>query len=265
MLLNAKNRRIHFDLLGPESAPLVCLGHSLSSDSGIWAEQVPPLLAAGWRVLRIDMRGHGGSEAGSGPCTVADFANDVVAVLDFLGVAKMHFAGVSVGGMIGLQLALDHADRLHSVLLSSTSSRSVPGPPGMWPERFAAIRAAGSVEPIADAAMSRWFTDAFRQRRENRWQQVWNMIANTTVDGYINGANAVIGFDVLERLPDVRMPVLVVCGDDDPGTPAEGNRRIAALIQGASYQEIANARHIPMVEHPEVFSRIMLGWLEGRG
>ena len=265
MLINAGNRRQHFDLIGLDDAPVVCLTHSLSSDSGIWAEQVPPLLGAGWRVLRIDMRGHGGSEPGAGPCTIADLAGDVVQVLDFLGIERIHFAGVSIGGMIGQQLALDHAGRLHSLLLSSTSAKAVPGPPDMWPQRFAAIRAAGSVAPIADATMTRWFTDEFRQRRPGRWQQVWSMVANTTVDGYIAGAEAVIAFDVLDRLPDVRTETLVVCGDDDPGTPAEGNRRIAALIPGARYQGIASARHIPMVEHPEVFSRIMLKWLTGRG
>lgn len=261
MLLKVEGRRIHFDLLGPEAAPLVCLAHSLSSDSGIWAEQVSPLLSAGWRVLRIDMRGHGGSQAGDEPYSMSGLTDDVIAVLDFLGQEKMHFVGLSIGGMIGQTLALEHADRLRSLMLTGTSPKAVPGPPDMWPDRFAAIRKARSVAPIADATMTRWFTEAFRPARENRWQQVWNMIANTTPEGYIGGAEAIIAFDVLNRLPDVRLPTLVVCGDDDPGTPAEGNRHIAALIPGARYQEIANARHIPMVEHPQLFSRIMLEWL----
>ena len=110
--------------------------------------------------------------------------------------------------------------------------------------------------------MTRWFTDAFRPAHESRWQQVRSMIANTSPEGYIGGAEAIIGFDVLDRLPSVAMPTLVVCGDDDPGTPAEGNQRIASLISGAQYQEIAHARHIPMVEHPKLFSRILLGWLK---
>ena len=264
MLIAPGTHRIHFDLLGPERAPVVCLAHSLSSDSGIWAEQVPPLLGAGWRVLRIDMRGHGGSEAPAGPYTMAELAGDVIAVLDFLCLDKIHFVGLSIGGMIGQQLALDHAGRLHSLMLTGTSPKAVPGPPQMWPERFAAIRAAHSVEPIADATMTRWFTDSFRPAHENRWQQVHSMIANCSPEGYIGGAEAIIGFDVLDRLPSIRMETLVVCGDDDPGTPAQGNRKIAALIPGARYQEIANARHIPMVEYPEVFSGILLGWLERR-
>ena len=264
MLKDAGTHRIHFDLLGPDDAPVVCLAHSLSSDSGIWAEQVPPLLAAGWRVLRIDMRGHGGSEAPAGPYTMEELAGDVIAVLDFLGVAKMHFVGLSIGGMIGQQLALDHADRLHTLMLTGTSPKAVPGPPEMWHTRFTAIREAGSVAPIADATMVRWFTESFRPGHENRWQQVRSMIASTSPEGYIGGAEAIINFDVLERLSAVRLETLVVCGDDDPGTPAEGNRKIAALIRGARYQEIAQARHIPMVEHPLLFSQILLGWLDGR-
>ena len=263
------NRRIYCDLLGPEGATTVCMAHCLSSDSTVWAEQVPPLLAAGWRVLRLDMRGHGGSDNANNDLegdeiAMADLARDVVAVLDFLGLEKVHFTGVSIGGMIGQQLAIDHAHRLHSALLSGTSPKAVPGPPEMWPGRFAAIGAANSVEPLADDAMTRWFTEAFRPRRPERWRQIRETIAGTTPAGYIAGARAIESFDVLDRLPHVRLPVLVVCGDNDPGTPAEGNRTIARLIPGADYAEMASARHLPMVEYPEDYARIMLAWLESR-
>ena len=264
MLEASGGYRCHFDLLGPPDAPLVCLAHSLSSESGIWAEQVPPLLSRGWQVLRIDMRGHGGSAAPSGPWRMEDLTSDVVRVLDLLAIERMHFVGLSIGGMIGQQLGIDHGERLHSLLLTGTSPKAVPGPPEMWPERFAAIRAAGSVDPIADATMTRWFTEAFRPDHENRWQQVRAMIANTDPEGYIAGAEAIIHFDVLARLPQVRTETLVLCGDDDPGTPAEGNRLIASVIPGARYVEISDARHIPMVENPALFSQLMLDWLEPR-
>ena len=258
------NRRLHCDLIGREDAPVLCMAHCLSSDSTVWAEQVPPLLAAGWRVLRVDMRGHGGSDPAGDSATMAELAADVVRVLDFLGLQRVHFAGVSIGGMIGQQLALDHPHRLHSALLSGTSPKAVPGPPEMWPTRFAAIGAANSVEPLADDAMTRWFTDAFLPRRPERWRQIRETIAGTTPGGYIAGARAIESFDVIGRLPQVRLPVLVVCGDDDPGTPAEGNRTIARLIPGADYVEMANARHLPMVEYPDDYARIMLAWLDSR-
>ncbi|MGE3690823.1 MAG: alpha/beta fold hydrolase [Novosphingobium sp.] len=261
MLIPIDGRRIHCDLIGREDAPVICMAHCLSSDSTVWAEQVPPLLDADWRILRIDMRGHGGSDPDGDQATMAELADDVIRVLDFLGVEKVHFAGVSIGGMIGQQLALDHAHRLHSALLSGTSPNAVPGPPDMWPNRFAQIASAGSLDPIADEAMTRWVTEAFQTSRPGRWRQIRQTIAATSPDGYAAGARAIIHFEVLARLPSVRLPVLVICGDDDRGTPAEGNRKIAKLIPGARYVEMENARHLPMVEYPDLYARIMREWL----
>lgn len=261
MLLTLGDRRIRYDMLGPADGPVACMAHSLSSDSGVWAEQVPVLLAEGWQVLRLDMAGHGGSDPRTGACTMADLAGDVVAVLDHLGLQKVHFLGVSIGGMIGQVLGITQAQRLHSLMLCGTSPQAVPGGKAMWDERFAAIRAAGSVEPLADATMQRWFTENFRARRPDRWQQIRDTIAGTTPAGYIAGAEAIIAFDVLADLPRVTTPTLVLCGDEDTGTPPEGNRAIAALIPGARYVEMERARHIPMLEYPEPFNRIMRDWL----
>jgi 3-oxoadipate enol-lactonase len=255
MLLTLGDRRIRYDLLGPAHGPVACMAHSLSSDSGVWAEQVPALLAAGWRVLRLDMRGHGGSDPTEN-CTMADLAGDVVAVLDQLGLERVHFLGVSIGGMIGQVLGIAHPQRLHSLMLCGTSPQAVPGPPAMWDDRFAAIRAAGSVMPLAEATMQRWFTESFRTLRPDRWRQVRDTIAAATPDGYIAGAEAIIAFDVVADLP-----TLVLCGDEDTGTPPEGNRHIAALVPGARYVEMERARHIPMMEYPEAFNRILLDWL----
>lgn len=201
MLINAADRHghrnIYYDLVGPETGPVVCCAHSLSSDGGIWAEQMLPLLSAGWRVLRLDMRGHGGSDPVPGDYTMSELANDVVLVLDFLGLQKIHFVGVSIGGMIGQTLAIEHGHRLHSAMLCGTSPKSVPGGMAIWEPRFAAINQTGSVEPLADATMQRWFTDTFKPRRPERWQQIRSIIACTTPVGYLGGAAAILKFDVL--------------------------------------------------------------------
>ncbi|MDE2301039.1 MAG: alpha/beta fold hydrolase [Sphingomonadales bacterium] len=261
MLVEVGGRRLKFDLLGADGGPVLCLCHSLSSDSGVWSAQVAPLLGAGWRVLRLDMRGHGGSEAGAGGWTMAGLAGDVIGVLDALGLERVHFAGVSIGGMIGQQLGLDHPGRVQSLLLCGTSPQAVPGGQAMWDARFAAIRAAGSLAPLAAATMARWFTGDFRARCPDRWQQVHDTIAATAVAGYIAGAGAIIAFDVLDRLPEIRLPALVLCGDEDSGTPPAGNRLIAERIPGARYVEMPHARHIPMLEYPESFNRILFDWL----
>jgi 3-oxoadipate enol-lactonase len=264
MLIRIGDRSIYYDLLGPETGPVVCFSHSLSSDGGIWSEQIPPLLAEGWQVLRLDMRGHGGSDPVSGDYSMTELANDVVLVLNLLGFAKVHYIGLSIGGMIAQTFAIEHGDRLLSLMLCGTSPAAVPGGNDLWEPRFEALKRAGSVEPLADATMERWFTEAFKPRRPGRWKQIRATIACTTPAGYLGGAAAIINFNVLSKLPSVNTPTLVVCGDNDAGTPPAGNKKIAELIPGARYQEIADARHVPNVEHPDTFNRIMVDWLSSR-
>lgn len=265
MLLPLGDRHINFDLLGDEGAPVVCLAHSLSADMGIWAEQVPPLLADGWRVLRVDMRGHGGSSVGpEDPYTMAGLARDVVTVLDHLAFDKVHFAGVSIGGMIGQQLGIDHPHRLSSLMLCDTAATNIPGGEAVWSDRFAAMREAGSLEPLADATMERWVTEAFTAAHKPRWDAIRATIAATSLAGYFGGAMAILHFDSRPQLAAIAVPTLVVWGDEDPGTPPEGNILIAEAIPGTERHVFEGARHIPMVEFADAFSRVMTSWLSAR-
>jgi 3-oxoadipate enol-lactonase len=262
MLLPLQGRNLAYDLAGPEEGPVVCITHSLASDGGSWAEQVPPLLAAGFRVLRIDMRGHGGSDPVSGDYTMRALVDDVAAVLDALALRRVHYVGLSIGGMIGQALALAHGDRLLSALWSDTLPASPAGAAEAWRQRMAAVRAADSLAPIADGTMERWFTAAFQPRRPQRWKQIRDTVIGTSPAGYLGCAAAILDFDFVPKLPSLRLPVLVVCGADDPGTPPSENRRIADLVPGARYEEIADARHFPNVERADAFNRTLLAWLE---
>lgn len=265
MLMPLGDRHISFDLLGRDGDPVVCLAHALSADMGIWAEQVPALLAEGWRVLRLDMRGHGGSTPGADEAyTMQGLAEDVVSVLDYLELETVHFAGLSIGGMIGQILALDHADRLESVMLCDTAPATIPGGKAVWDERFAAIRAAKSVAPLADSTTDRWLTPEFQSANPRRWEQVRATVAQTTVAGYVGGGLAILHFDARPRLAEVRVPTMVVWGDQDPGTPPEGNILIADTIPNAERHIFRGARHVPMVEFAQEFSRVMTGWLAAR-
>jgi 3-oxoadipate enol-lactonase len=264
MLINRAAGRLYYDLAGPEDGQVVCFAHSLASDSGMWAEQVPPLLAAGYRVLRLDMRGHGGSDPVGGDYTMAQLADDVADALAFLGIARVHFIGLSIGGMLGQAFALRHAQRLLSAMLCDTAPQTPAGARDAWAPRIEAVKRANSVAPLADPTMERWFTDAFKPRKPARWKQIHATIGATSVEGYLGCAAAILDFDFVPDLPKVKVPTLVVCGADDQGTPPAGNKRIAELVPGARYEEIANARHFPNVEHPDSFDRIMMGWLAAR-
>ena len=262
MLLQLQGRNIAYDLVGPDSAPTVCITHSLASDGGSWAEQVPSLLQAGFRVLRIDMRGHGGSDPVPGDYTMRALADDVAGVLQTLAIPRVHYIGLSIGGMIGQAFALAHGERLISAMWCDTLPASPKGAQAAWDERINTVRSANSLAPLADATVERWLNDSFKTNNPGRWAQIRDTVIGTTPAGYLGCCAAILDFDFVPQLPSLNLPVLVVCGADDPGTPAAENRKLAGLVAGARYEEIAGMKHFPNVEAPDAFNRIMLGWLE---
>jgi 3-oxoadipate enol-lactonase len=264
MLLPLNGRRIFYDLVGPETGSVLCVTHSLASDGGMWAEQMAPLLGAGYRVLRVDMRGHGGSDPIAGEYRMEELANDVATVMDALGVTSAHYVGLSIGGMIGQALAVHHGAKVKSMMLCDTMPATPPGAKETWAPRVKAVSDTKGLSTIADGTMARWFTDAFKGRNPSRWKQIRDTIVGTTAQGFLGCAAAIQNFDFLAALPKLQVPTLVVCGADDQGTPPAGNKRIAELVPGGRYEEIAEARHLPNVERPDAFNRILLGWLEAQ-
>ena len=182
-------------------------------------------------------------------------------MLDALSIARVHFIGLSIGGMLGQAFALEHGDRLASAMWCDTLPARPPARRRSGSSASIRCANANSLAPLADPTIERWLTDAFKQRNPGRWKQIRDTIVGTTPAGYLGCVAAIRNFDFVPRLPSVKLPVLVVCGANDEGTPPEGNRRLAGLVPGARYEEIANARHFPNVEHPDVFNRIMMGWL----
>lgn len=261
MLVNLDGRKLYYDLTGPDESPVVCFTHSLSSDSGMWAEQMPGLIAAGYRVLRLDMRGHGGSDPVAGDYTMEALADDAAACLDTLGIQRVQYVGLSIGGMIGQAFAIKYPDRMISAMLCDTMPATPDGAEGSWGPRLKAVRDANSVAPLADPTMERWFTDAYKPRNLRRWQQIRETIAGTTPAGYLGCGQAILNFDFRDALPDIKTPTLVVCGDQDEGTPPAGNKLIAEKVPGGHYEEIAGARHFPNVEQADAFNALMMPWL----
>ena len=260
MLLNLDGHNIYFDLAGPQNGPVVCFTHSLSADGGMWNEQLVPLLAAGYRVLRLDMRGHGGSAAVEGDYTIDALAADVKGALDILEIPKVHYIGLSIGGMIGQGFALAYPDRLQSLMLCDTHPSSPDDSDGQWDQRKATVRKGGTAA-LADGNMNRWFTAEFKGANPQRWKEIRSTICGTSSAGYLGCAAAIQNFDYLDRLATIKTPTLVVCGDDDPATPPDRNRLIASKVPGARYEDIAKARHLPNVERPEQFNPLMMQWL----
>ncbi|MBX3529411.1 MAG: alpha/beta fold hydrolase [Rhizobiaceae bacterium] len=252
---------LHYDLIGPKGAPVVCMLHSLTSDSGMWAEQVPVLLAQGYRVLRLDARGHGGSSASSpGDYRIEMLAQDVLGVLDRLGIDAVHLVGLSLGGMIGQVIAADHPARILSLAACATNPRWI-GDTEMLLRRMDAVRASGTLDSIVDAAMEQRYSPAYKVAHPLRWAALRETFLGTRLDGYFGCMHAVLNHDVSQRLATVKAPTIVISGSDDVVTPPTAGRAIAAGIAGARYHEIAGGRHFLNVEFAEEFNRVLLGWL----
>lgn len=225
---------------GPEDAPVVVLGPSLGTTHDLWAPQLPALTGS-WRVLRYDLPGHGGAPAA--PVTMADLAAGVGALLDRYGLERVAYCGVSIGGAIGATLAATAADRIGSLVLCCTSAYF--GGPDGWLERAALVRREG-MEPLVEAARGRWFTPAFATPEPQL-----TMLRETDPEGYAACCEAIAGFDLRDRLGAVRAPTLVIAGAEDPATPVEHSRLLAAGIPGAALHVVAGAAHLANVERPD--------------
>jgi 3-oxoadipate enol-lactonase len=252
--------RLHRVVEGPEDGPVVVLGGSLGSDLRMWAPQVAPLVAAGFRVVRYDTRGHGASPVPPGPYDLEDLGADLLALLDELGVARAHLVGLSLGGMTGMWLGAHAPDRVASLVLCCTSAKL--GPPRMWADRARTVRAEGTAA-VAEAGVSRWLTPGYAERNPAEAEFLRAMIAAVPAEGYAACCGAIERMNLLDALPKITAPTLVIAGADDPATPPEEHARpIADGIPGARLEVVANAAHLGNHEQPEEFGRLILGHLE---
>jgi 3-oxoadipate enol-lactonase len=254
-------RRLRYDLIG-KGPRTVFFVHALAADLEMWAEQVPVLLARGFSILRVDLRGHGSSDPVGGDYTLEDIASDIAILIEALDIGPVDYVGLSVGGMIGQALALRHDMCVASLMLCECPPAALKNAREIWAPRMAAVRSQNSLEPIADATMERWLTPAFRARDPKRWQQIRDTVAATTVEGYCGTVAALSHFDFTAELPGVRVPALVLYGEDDKATSREENERLAGLIPGGRFIAFPGARHLPNVEAPDRFNAILCDWLE---
>jgi 3-oxoadipate enol-lactonase / 4-carboxymuconolactone decarboxylase len=247
---------LHHRIEGPADGPVVVFGTSLGTALGMWDDQAAAL-AARFRVLRFDHRGHGGSPVPRGPYTVEEMAGDVVALLDRLGIERVHYCGLSLGGMVGMRLALAHPERIERLVVCCTSAHL--GPPEMWIERAATAREQG-VEPLVAAALERWFTPDAPRAMVAKLEA---MLRATDPEGYAGGCEALAANDLRGRLGAIRAPTLAIAAADDPAAPPFHLEAIRDEIPGARLHVIERARHIANVERADEFTRVVAGFLDG--
>jgi 3-oxoadipate enol-lactonase len=243
---------------GPEAAPPLVLCGSLGTNLEMWEPQLP--LARARRLIRLDQRGHGGSPVPDGPYSIADLGRDVLATLDRLGLDRVSYCGLSIGGMIGQWLAINAPKRLHRLVLICTAAY-LPPRTG-WIERATTVRGAGTAEAVADAVIARWFTAPFADREPEVVARHRAMIAATPAEGYAACCEAIADMDLRPALPGVPIPALVIAGAQDPSTPPEHGRAIADAIPGARFERLDPAAHLSSVERAADVNRLIEDHLE---
>jgi 3-oxoadipate enol-lactonase len=238
---------LHFTDDGPASAPVLVLGPSLGTDLGLFDAQVRDL-AGDYRVIRYDLRGHGGSTVVAGPYTVADLARDVQNLLDGLEIDRFAYAGVSLGGAIGLQLAVTVPERLTGLIVMASAAR-FPDPPS-WKARADRVRAEGT-DFLVPSRIGAWVTPGFAADRPEETERLLAMLRGTSREGYAACCETIEDFDVRDRLSEITAPTLVIAGADDPATPPDTVRAVADGIRDARFVVVPQASHLVSAEQPE--------------
>jgi len=259
MKTNANGIEIHYELSGNPDASVVVLSHSLASSLIMWEPQLGAL-EKDFRVLRYDMRGHGKSEVVEGAYTLEMLGDDVVGLLDALAVESAHFVGLSIGGMIGQGLALNHVERLLSVILCDTSPVLPEAAKPIFRERMQMAREQGMTS-LVDETLARWFTASFLEQAPPMVDRIRNQIAATPLNGFVGCCHAILSLDYLDRLPEIGLKTLVIVGEDDPGTPVEAARAIQAGIPDSKLVILSSAAHLSNIEQAEEFNAALLEFL----
>ncbi|MGA0543106.1 3-oxoadipate enol-lactonase [Neotabrizicola sp. VNH66] len=232
--------RMHYRIDGPDDGPELVFANSLGTDLRLWDDVVQ--LLPEFRCIRFDKPGHGLSD-GAAAVTIDSLAEDAAALIGRLARGPVVLVGLSIGGMIAQAVALRHPGLLRGLVLSNTAAKM--GTAEGWSDRIAAIRA-GGLESIADAVMDRWFAAEFRAGPD---LAIWrNMMVRTPAAGYIAACEALAAADLTGALAGLRLPVMVIAGEEDRASPPDLVAGLAAAIPGARLHRLAGTGHIPPAE-----------------
>jgi 3-oxoadipate enol-lactonase len=249
------NFRTHYTLTG-DGEPVLVLSNSLGTDFSMWDPQLAELQRY-FRVLRYDTRGHGQSSTTPGDYTIEQLGRDVLSLLDSLGLGRVHFCGLSMGGMIGMWLGIHVPGRIHRLVLCNTAARI--GTKEIWNARIAMARKDG-MKPVAAAVIERWFTPEFRASHGDLVAKARQMLENSPPAGYASCCAAIRDMDQSEDIARIKAPTLVVYGDRDPVIPLPESQFLIDRIPAVEKMELA-AAHLSNVEQASAFTNAVSRFL----
>ena len=245
----------NYEIHGKEGAPWLTFSHSLACSLRMWDGQVAEFKER-FRILVYDTRGHGGSEAPTGPYSLDMLAEDLRQLLDQLKIKKTHYVGLSMGGMIGQVVALTDPGVFERVVLADTGHTQTPETRKQWEERIQTAQTKG-MQPLVQPTIERWFTKDFRDTPAAK--KIADLIGSTPVPGYVGCCQAIANLNTTARLKGIKNPVLAIAGEQDAAAP--GTRYIGENVPGAKVVMIPQAAHIANIEQAEAFNRALREFL----
>ena len=258
-MLDTRNGAFRIALDGAVDAPVLVLSNSLGTTFDMWEGQAK-VFSKTHRVLRYDTRGHGQSVVTPGPYTFEQLGDDVLAILDALHIQRARFCGLSMGGHIGLWLAIHAGERFAGIVVCNTAAKI--GTAQGWQERAALIEKDGeaAMQSLAESAPGRWFTPAFVSAQPQIVHTAQQWLADTPPKGYAANCEALGSSDLRPSLGQIRTPVLVLAGEFDPVTTVADAQAMEQAIPGARLETIA-ASHLSNLEAPQAFEAALLRFL----
>lgn len=250
---------LNYTLQGPAGKPVLVLSNSLGTDLGMWDAQMPAFTEH-FQVLRYDTRGHGQSLVSPGSYTIEQLGQDVLALLDALQLDKVHFCGLSMGGLIGQWLGINAGKRLHTLTICNTAAKI--GSQDVWNPRIEMVLSQGveAMVSLRDASIARWFTPTFAESHPQEAKRITDMLAATSPHGYAANCAAVRDADFREQVASIQVPLLIIAGSEDAVTTPADAHFIEDKVSGARYAEF-HAAHLSNVEAGELFSRQVVDFL----
>lgn len=255
--LELKDSLIYYELSGSEQGPVLMFSNSLGTNISMWDPQMP-FLARNFRILRYDTRGHGQSSVSPGPYAMDRLAGDVLTLLDQLRIDRVHFCGLSMGGMIGMLLAMQSPHRLRKLVLCNTAPKI--GSLEQWNARIDTVRKQG-MQGVVDGVLDRWFTPSFRAASPAAVQFTKQMLLTTPAEGYIGCCAAIRDTDLGDAISRIHAPTLIISGTHDPVTPPADGHFMEQRIPGAQYKELP-AAHLSNIEAAEAFTMEVSNFLQ---
>ncbi|MEP2028481.1 MAG: 3-oxoadipate enol-lactonase [Paracoccaceae bacterium] len=258
-ILKLDDVALHYHDEGESNAPTVVFANSLGTDLRLW-DPILPLLPSGLRIVRFDKPGHGLSSCPVAPYSMGALVRYTEALLDHLNVRHCVFVGLSIGGLIAQGLAVKRLDLIRAMVLSNTAAKI--GTPAMWDDRIDVVRKDG-IETLADSILERWFSKDFRATPE---LELWrNMLTRQPDEGYIGCSAAISGTDFYATTAGLRLPTLGIAGAEDGSTPPDLVREMVDLIPGANFHLVRRAGHLPCVEKPVEYAKVLTDFMRAVG